>query len=555
MRGAGQDMHTLGRYRIDALIGEGAMAEVYRAHDPDIGRDVAIKVLKPDFARDAELEARFLREARAAGALSHQHIATIYDAGQEQGIAYIAMELVEGQPLDAVLAQQGRLPYERVLHLARQLADALGYAHRAGVVHRDIKPSNILVSADGRGVKLVDFGVARVAGVEAAQLGRTHAGQMIGTPRYMSPEQALGLPVDSRSDLFSLGVVLYEMMTGKVAFPGTGLATLAIQIAQERVEPVGRVVGDCPPGLGFIIDKLLAKKPDARFADGAALVAAIDREIAMLREGDAEPRRRGIPLRIKLPLALAAVTSLALGASIASMLDRQQAALAHMAVVSGDTIASFVTSNAAVLAAENAGLPAAEQDWAPLQAFVAAAARDAGVRDIVVADTRGVVRAATDPARVGTRYRPPANEPAFGGGATEARDEGRGAGIRFTRAIDYAGIEFGRVDLVLRRTALDGAVANARAMLGGLAAIVMLAVLAVGYLSGALVARPLRRLRRALDEAAKSGFALRLSHRRRDEIGQAFDAFNRAAEAIEPRLTAAPAPAPEPDLRATRIAA
>ena len=545
-------MQTLGRYRIEALLGEGAMAEVYRAHDPEIGRAVAIKILKPDFARDDDLEARFLREARAAGALSHQNIATIYDAGEAQGIAYIAMELVDGQPLDALLAAQGRLPYERVLAIARQLADALAYAHAAGIVHRDVKPSNILVSADGRQVKLVDFGVARLGEGDTGQLGRTHAGQLVGTPRYMSPEQALGLPVDHRADLFSLGVVLYEMMTGKVAFPGTGLATIAIQIAQERVEPVGRIVGDCPPGLSFIIDKLLAKKPEARFQDGAQLVAALDREIGHAKE--AEPARRGLPLRVKLPLALAAVTALALGGSIASILDRQESALQRMAVVSGETIASFVTSNAAVLAADNAGLPPAEQDWAPLQAFVAAAARDANVREIVVADAGGTVRAATDPARVGTRYAGPGGEAAFGHGATQAADRGRGPGIRFVRPIDYAGIEFGRVDLVLKRTALDGAVAQARTMLALLAGIVMLAVLAVGYLSGALVARPLRRLRSALAEAADNGFALRISHRRRDEFGAAFDAFNRTAEAIETRLAATPA-APPADLRATRIAA
>lgn len=547
-------MKTLGRYRIESLIGEGAMAEVYRAYDPDIDRAVAIKILKPDFARDADLEARFLREARAAGALNHQHIATIYDAGEAQGTAYIAMELVDGQPLDALLAAQGRLPYERVLLLARQLAEALAYAHKAGIVHRDVKPSNILVSADTRSIKLVDFGVARVGAGDAGQLGRTHAGQLIGTPRYMSPEQALGLPVDHRSDLFSLGVVLYEMMTGKVAFPGTGLATIAIQIAQTRVEPVGRVVGDCPPGLGAIIDKLLAKKPDGRFADGTALIAALDREIGQVR--DAEPTRRGVPLRIKLPLALAGVTALALGFSTVSILDRQRAALEHMALVSGETIASFVTGNAAVLAADNAGLSPAEQDWMPLQTFVAGAARDAGVRDIAVADAGGTIRAATNPALVGTRWRAPSGEPALTDArrATQAADAGRGAGIRFVRPIRYAGIEFGKVDIVLHRTALDGAVANTRAMLALLAAIVMIAVLGVGYLSGALVARPLKRLRQALSDAADSGFSLRISHRRRDEIGAAFDAFNRAADAVEPRLADSAGPA-RPDLRATCIVA
>jgi tRNA A-37 threonylcarbamoyl transferase component Bud32 len=529
-------MTMLGRYRIDECLGEGAMAEVYRAHDPEIDRAVAIKVLKPDYARDPEIGTRFLREARAAGALSHANIATIFDVGETQGIAYIAMELVDGQPLDCVLQQQGRMPYERVLAIGRQLASALAYAHRAGVVHRDIKPSNILLSTDGRTAKLLDFGVARIGDVD--QLGRTQVGQLIGTPRYMSPEQALGLPVDHRADLFSLGVVLYEMVTGKVAFPGTALATLAIQIAQEKVEPIDRCTADCPPGLRFIIDKLLCKKPEQRFADGEALERALAREI--VAHDDKPGAKRGLALRFKLPLTLAVVTAAALFACTTTTLTRERHTLEQMAITSGGSIASFVTNNAAVVAAENAGLGANEQDWSSLQAFATTAARDPAVRDLIVADTSGVVRAAGDPRLVGRRYRPTIGEAVMPGGGSStvsaAADRGQGAGIRFVHPILYAGARFGTVDLVMRRTALDAAIDGARASLMLLALVVMLAVLLVGYLSGAMVARPLARLRKALDEAAGSAFALRISHRRGDEFGAAFDAFNRAAAAIEPRL-------------------
>ncbi|WP_097065079.1 serine/threonine-protein kinase [Sphingomonas guangdongensis] len=547
----------LGRYRIDGRLGEGAMADVYRAHDPGIGRTVAIKVLKPEYSRDPELGARFLREARAAGVLSHPNIATIYDVGEAEGAPYIAMELIEGQPLDALLQANGRLPYERVLEIGRQLASALAYAHAGGVVHRDVKPSNILVSADGRTAKLLDFGVARVGDLDQGgaekQLGRTQVGQLIGTPRYMSPEQALGLPVDHRSDLFSLGVVLYEMVTGKVAFPGTSIATLAIQIAQEKVEPIDRSAADCPPGMRFIIDKLLAKKPEARFADGLALEAALAREIAA--QAEAPIGRRGLPLRVKLPAALALVTALALSACILFGLQREKDALERLAIAAGSTTATFVTQNAAVLAADNAGLPAEQQDWSALQAFAAAAARDNTIRDLVVVDAAGVVRAASTPRLVGTRYARPYGEPALSGArpATAARDVGHGAGIRFVQPITYAGANFGTVDLVMKRTALDAAMDAARTSLLILAGIVMLVVLVIGYLSGAMVARPLARLRGALDDAARSGFALRISHRRRDEFGAAFDAFNRAAATIEARVEAAP-PAAVENVLATRIA-
>ena len=529
-------MTMLGRYRIDSCIGEGAMAEVYRAHDPQIDRPVAIKVLKPDYARDTEICVRFLREARAAGALSHANIATIYDVGETDGVAYIAMELVDGQPLDVALQIQGRMPYERVLVIGRQLASALGYAHRAGVVHRDIKPSNILLSADGKTAKLLDFGVARIGDVD--QLARTQVGQLIGTPRYMSPEQALGLAVDKRSDLFSLGVVLYEMVTGKVAFPGTALATLAIQIAQEKVEPIDHSTEDCPPGLRFVIDKLLAKKPEQRFASGEALERALAQEL--VAHEDRPSARRGLSLRVKLPLALAFVTATALTACITTTLAREQSTLEHMAITSGGSIAAFVTNNASVLAAENAGLQADQQDWSALQAFATTAARDPTIRDLVVADTHGVVRAAGDPHLVGQRYRGTTGEiklPAVENAQVSAvPDAGRGTGIRFVRPINYAGMRFGTVDLVVRRGGLDSAIDGSRTSLLILAAVVMLAVLLVGYLSGAMVARPLSRLRRGLDEAATSNFALRISHRRGDEFGAAFEAFNRAAAAIEPRL-------------------
>ena len=546
----------LGRYRIDGRLGEGAMADVFRAFDPGIGRTVAIKVLKSEYGRDPELGERFLREARAAGALNHPNIATVYDVGEADGVAYIAMELIEGQPLDTLLLAQGRLPYERVLALGQQLASALDYAHRAGVVHRDVKPSNILLSADGRTAKLLDFGVARIGDIDVSgtegRLARTQVGQMIGTPRYMSPEQALGIPVDQRSDLFSLGVVLYEMVTGKVAFPGMGLATLAIQIAQERVEPIARSAADCPPGLRFVIDKLLAKKPEQRFADGHAVYEALTREIAATAE--AAPGRRGLPLKIKLPLALVTVTAIALVASVSSILGRQQRTLEHMAIVSGRSIAAFVTGNTAVLAADNAGLAPEQQDWTALQAFVASASRDQEIRDMVVADTGGIVRAADDAKLIGTRYRRTVGEAAIGSGAgvTAAPDRGKGAGLRFVRPIRYAGAEFGTVDLVLRRTALDAAIDNARMLLTVLSLVIMGVVLVIGYLSGAMVARPLARLRKALDEAAKSDFALRISHRRRDEFGAAFDAFNRAAAAVEPHLAGTGAQA-DIAMRATRV--
>ena len=522
-------MERIGRYEIDGRLGEGAMADVYRAHDPDIARAVAIKVLKPEFRRDPEIVRRFLREAQAAGMLSHANIATIFDVGETEGLAYIAMECVEGRALDDLM-KDGRFPAERALKIARQLADALGYAHRNGIVHRDIKPSNILL-ADGSTPKLLDFGIARFgqdAAAEKAALA-TQVGQVIGTPRYMSPEQAMGMPVDARSDLFSLGVVLYEMVTGKTAFTATGLATLAIQIAQADPIPIDRSVRDCPKGLKFIIEKLLAKKPDNRFQSGEDLRDALQRELEALT-ADEPVRRRGLALKVKLPLILGTATATALGVSTMMVLDRQSETLEAMTLTSGSSITGFITGNAAVYAAENAGMPPAMQDWVPLQAFVATAARDGNVARLIVTDERGVIRAASDPALHGRRYQPPV-------GQAKAADVTRTAkGYRFVRPITYAGADFGKVDLLLKPDTLEAAITNTRMLLGALAVVVMCIVLAIALASAQMISRPVRRLRRALDDAAKGDLAFRISHNRRDELGGLMDAFNRMAAAIEPRL-------------------
>lgn len=523
-------MEKLGRYLIQSPLGEGGMAYVYKAYDPEIGRVVAIKALKGDRSSDFEIGARFVQEARAAGALSHPNIATIYDVGEAEGIPYIAMELVEGLPLDEYLLKHGTLPLDHVLNLALQLADGLAYAHSRGVVHRDIKPSNILLSADGRTAKLLDFGVARLA--EEANLARTQVGQLVGTPRYMSPEQALGVSTDHRSDLFSFGSVLYEMVAGRPAFDAAGLASIAIQIAQTEVVPLQTICPACPPGLRQIIEKLLAKKPDNRFPDAEQVGAAIRRELSALTSEDVVGRR-GFPLRWKLPLALLLVTATTLGVSIYGALSLHDEALERMAVTSGQTMTAFVSKNAAISLVDNAGLSAAEQDWAPLQAFVATAGEDSGITAITVSDADGVVRASSDTSLVGKKQTDAGSFEKLSGGGLLSREPGY---LRFVRQVDYAGGKFGHVELSVLSAPLENAIANTHALLFGLATIVLLMVIGIGYMSGKLMSKPLNRLRDFLERSPSENFALRISHSRSDEIGTLFDSYNRMAAEAEHRL-------------------
>ena len=210
----------LGRFEISGVLGQGAMGVVYLAHDPSIDRPLAIKTIRSEAARDdnaAEIEARFLKEARLAGRLQHANIVTVYDVGRDGDLYFIAMEYVDGRPLTHYLAAPDDLPLSVRVDIIRQAAEALGHAHERGVVHRDMKPGNILVSKDGR-VKVTDFGIGKFLGAEPSDLTRT--GQMIGSPAYMSPEQVRGDKIDGRSDLFSLGRRALRAADGHASFPG-----------------------------------------------------------------------------------------------------------------------------------------------------------------------------------------------------------------------------------------------------------------------------------------------------------------------------------------------
>ena len=258
------DLKTLGRYQIVGELGRGAMGAVFRALDPLIDREVAIKTLLPDLPREVleEVRERFIREARSAGRLSHPNIVTIFDVGEQDGIAYIAMELLKGHSLLEVLKHPQRLAFATIANVIAQVADALDMAQQHNIVHRDVKPANIMVDNAGR-VKLTDFGVAYVP---ASTI--TGNGTALGSPRYMSPEQVTGAPIDPRSDIFSLGVVLYELLTKRTPFEHEGDTTifaLMNRIASTPHPAVREVDPSVPAPFEHIVDRALAKKPAERY--------------------------------------------------------------------------------------------------------------------------------------------------------------------------------------------------------------------------------------------------------------------------------------------------
>ncbi len=254
----------LGRYNIIGELGQGAMGTVYKAVDPLIDRVVAIKTITLSLALDEkdEYEARFYQEAKAAGRLSHPNIVTIYDVGKSGDVAYIAMEFLQGRELRDILNDGKRMPVDQVIDIVAQVALGLAYAHEHDIVHRDVKPSNIMVVRDGH-VKITDFGIARMASASV----RTQTGMVLGSPKYMSPEQVMGKLTDQRSDIFSLGVMLYEMLTGQAPFTGENVNAIMYQTLNAVPPPPSTLSAAVPEMLNFIVAKALAKDLDDRYQD------------------------------------------------------------------------------------------------------------------------------------------------------------------------------------------------------------------------------------------------------------------------------------------------
>ncbi len=262
-----------GRYELREELGRGAMGVVYLANDPVIGRNVAVKMMRISEAGTGmtreQLVARFQTEARAAGLLTHPNIVVVFDAGEEDGQFYITMELVEGRSLQSQIDARQLFPLARVLKVMEQVCSALDFAHQHNVVHRDIKPANLVLTADDT-VKVTDFGTAKIL-----QLGTAQTSHVMGTPSYMSPEQVKGRPVDGRSDIFSLGVILYELMTGEKPFPGENITTVIYKIINEEPIPPRSLDSTIHPGLSAVISRALAKNPAARFQSCHELMEAL----------------------------------------------------------------------------------------------------------------------------------------------------------------------------------------------------------------------------------------------------------------------------------------
>jgi eukaryotic-like serine/threonine-protein kinase len=317
-----------GRYEVEEVVGHGGMSTVYKAHDSLLERNVALKVLHQQYNEDEDFVERFKREARSVAQLQHPNIVTVIDRGEEDGRQYIVFEFIDGENLKELVVRKGRLEVRTALEIALEIARGLSFAHGHGLVHRDVKPQNVLLNGDG-GAKVTDFGIARSLEVEHSM---TQTGTVLGTSNYIAPEQASGQPVDAQTDVYSLGIVLYEMLTGDLPFPGENFVAVAMKHIQEPSPSVLDARGDVPLRIAEMVDRALEKDPEHRFPTMDAFASEIEASLADLDQGEdgavtmvvpAAQRLKGAKQRkpaARLPLLIGLLGALAIGGVVLGLL-------------------------------------------------------------------------------------------------------------------------------------------------------------------------------------------------------------------------------------------
>ncbi|WP_280152278.1 protein kinase [Piscinibacter sp. XHJ-5] len=538
-------VRQVGRYLIQERLGRGGMATVFKAHDPGIGRDVAIKFLHATLCEDAEYRGRFLREARAAGGLSHPNIVTVHDVGEIEGRPYMAMELLHGEPLSDLMESGKPLPVRDVVIMGIQLARALDYAHAHGIVHRDIKPGNIVRLRGTHTIKVTDFGIAHMETTGTGEQ-RTRVGDVLGTPQYMSPEQTQGEKLDGRSDLFSVGIMLYQMLTGQRPFQADSLVALAMKIAHEEPPAIEKLRPDLPHALRRIVERCLAKPRDRRFQTGRELSDALSRVLADLDEAArAKERPRIVPLRVKWAAMMALVVAVVMALSATVITQRQYGAMLKQVTDNGASLARFIAAQNAVLALS--------EEWPTVDVAVQEMMKTGDFQSITVVDREGIVRAAGDPALVGQPYKGVPAE-ALGtrdGGVVMSRYSAMGEPVLgFEAPITFQGKGVGRVALGLPERPLVHVARLSMALMAALVVVTVLAVAIAMYFVANWFAQPIKLVNEAMGEIAKGRFDHRIAEQRNDEFGLLFSAFDRMAQALQDaRSGAGPSPATPAPLR------
>lgn len=526
-------MERLGRYELREMIGEGAMARVYKAYDPDIDRTIAIKVLKPHLSNDTQYRARFLREARAAGLLSHPNIVTVYDVGVEGERSYIAMELIDGMTLADLLRVERQFSVREIVDIGIELCRALDYAHKKGLIHRDVKPGNIMLAEDRRTIKVTDFGICHISSTsDGDQAGHTRLGDVLGTPNYMSPEQVAGQKVDSRSDIFSVGVVLYRLMTGALPFEGDSVISVAYKITKSEPLAIEKLRPDIPLSLRRAIDRALRKQAEKRFQTGEEFAQAL---IAVAKELTEEEQRKGsgkgLPIGIRWALIMASLVALTMTLTATVLYHRQYEAMMNQVKGYGGSLAKFMATQSAV--------PLLAEDWDAIDVFIQESRDRQDFDYIRVVDHLGTVRGSNYAVELAKPYAGPVAEPLSSPDSDVRVSNHRVADGRsvldFGAPIRFQGKEIGWIHLGIYEAPLS-AIARLMLILLGILTIVTSVAVAVGtfYLARYIVG-PIRVLRNSFAELVAGRYDYRINDPRKDELGTLYRDFDALAAALQQR--------------------
>lgn len=516
----------IGRFQIIEELGAGAMSVVYKAFDPEINRTIAIKLLRGERAADPEYRFRFLQEAKAAGKLTHPNIVTIFDVGEAPEGPYIAMEYLQGMTLQQVMASEREITLRDKVVYGIQLAEALAYSHASSVVHRDVKPGNIMLSEDGQNVRITDFGIAHIETPNKEQ--HTQMGAVLGTPQYMSPEQVEGQPLDGRSDLFSLGVILYQLITGEKPFMAQTLTTLLMEIVQKEPDPINRKVSNVPESLQRAVEKLMRKRPAQRFNNGKEVADALRNVVLEMDEKEAhKSEARILPLRVKWTAVMAVVVTIAMLLGSYLVYKKQVDAMTELAVDSGGSLAEFISieSAEAVLI----------QDWIAIEAFINEVKQRQQIVYLTILDHKGIQRGSTSVQKGGSESEDTTalipikvdGEVIYSKGIRNGE-----AVFDFKVPILFQQKTIGSIQLGLSQAPLIAAAKLTLYTMLGLLAAVVLTVIVVAYLLAAGISLPIKSLRRAIAHVIHENYSYRIEERRNDELGQLFSEYNRMASAL-----------------------
>ncbi|WP_026181572.1 serine/threonine-protein kinase [Thioalkalivibrio sp. ALJ7] len=524
-------MERIGRYGIGEEIGRGAMAVIYRGYDPEIGRPLAIKCLQDDYASRPEYRRRFVAEARAAGTLTHPGIVTIFDVGESDRRPFIAMELLEGITLAAFAEQFRPLRLRNVLKIGIQLAEALDYAHRHGVVHRDIKPENIIVTSATVNIKVMDFGIART--LSDPDWRADDDGYVAGSPHYMAPEQIRGQPTDARADLYSVGVVLYELLTGTTPFRGHDVEALLTRVVREDAERPRPVVPDCPPELIDGVIRLLAKDPDARYQSAGELLVDLQRlEEERLERERLGSGRRIIPLRLRWAGIMGGLVALTLVIASTLVYQKQNAVMTDLAFDYGAALAQII----AVESAEDLLL----EDSIAVQGRLNDMQQNREIALLSVADRHDRIVASSDSETLGQPWEPPPDERLRTRRGDQAVWSVEGPDGRelflFESPVSYQDRTIGRLQVGLSTQSLGQANRATFMALLLLALVTLLAVLIGAYVLARRLQAPLNTLRGALDQIGQGRLDTRIRTLRRDDFERVYAAYNVMADSLEARM-------------------